>query len=153
MLDENGAPFSRPAPRSRWRSKGLSDVPGAGEDFMALADERKAREIGAVPPGQVPRREAREEACREAGESVREHGRRRGEIASAAIRRTCRLAGSADPRARRLSTEEVKVNVVHAAVGAITESDVNLALASKAVIIGFKHARRCDRTQSAELRA
>ena len=146
MLDENGKPVQEAGPSIPVEVQGLSEVPNAGEDMMVLADERKAREIAHVPPGQVPRREVRQAAGDQAREHVRADGRGRA-------RRCCTLVIKSDVQGSqealvhaltRLATEEVKVSVVHAGVGGITESDVNLAMASRAVIIGFN--TRADAT-------
>jgi translation initiation factor IF-2 len=113
-------------------------VPQAGDEFMVLADERQGARDRHLPPGQVPRREAGQAAGRQAREHVRADGRRRG--ADPALIIKADVQGSQEALAQsllKLSTDEVKVQIVHAAVGGISESDVNLAIASKAVIIGF----------------
>jgi translation initiation factor IF-2 len=91
-----------------------------------------------VPPGQVPRRQAGAPAGREAGKHVRADGRGRGQIPAPHPQgRHAGFLRGPVPRLGKLSTAEVKVNIIHAAVGAISESDINLAIASGAVIIGF----------------
>src|SRR4029434_5602262 len=118
--------------------QGLSEVPNAGEDMMVLTDERKAREIALYRQGKFrDTKLAKQQAAKL--ENMFEN---MGEGAA----RTLPLIIKADVQGSqealvhaltKLSTDEVKVQVVHAQVGGITESDVNLALASKAVIIGF----------------
>ena len=76
MLDENGKPINEAGPSIPVEIQGLTEVPQAGDEFMVLADERRAREIATVPPGQVPRRQAGQAAGREAGEHVRPDGPR-----------------------------------------------------------------------------
>src|SRR5437899_6199764 len=110
----------------------------AGEDVMALGDERKAREIALFRQGKFrDLRLGKKQAAKL--ENLFEH-MGAGEARVLALRIKADVQGSQEALVHalsRLSTDEVKVNVVHSAVGAITESDVNLALASKAVIIGF----------------
>ena len=77
MLDETGKPIPEAGPSIPVEIQGLSDVPAAGDELIVLGDERKAREIALVPPGQVPRHQAREAAGCQAREHVREHGRGR----------------------------------------------------------------------------
>jgi translation initiation factor IF-2 len=118
--------------------QGLSDVPLAGEEVMALGDERKAREIALFRQGKFRDvKLAKQQAAKleDMFEQLAE-----SEIKSLALIIKADVQGSYEALANaltKLSTNEVKVNIVHAAVGGITESDVNLALASKAVIIGF----------------
>jgi translation initiation factor IF-2 len=158
MLDENGKPVTEAGPSIPVEIQGLSDVPAAGDELIVLGDERKAREIALYPPGQVPRYQAGQAAGGQAREHVRDDGRRRGAHAAVDHQgRRAGLAGSADARADRLSTDEVKVQVVHAQVGGITESDINLAIASKAVVIGFnvradQSARKLAETSGIDIR-
>jgi translation initiation factor IF-2 len=118
--------------------QGLSDVPLAGEDVMVLGDERKAREIALFRQGKFRDvKLARQQAAKlenmfgEVGEN---------EVKTLQLIIKADVQGSYEGLSQaltKLSTEEVRVNIVHAAVGGITESDINLALASKAVVIGF----------------
>jgi len=145
MLDESGNPVPEAGPSIPVEIQGLSDVPGAGEEVMALGDERKAREIALFRQGKfrdvkLARKQAAnlENMFEQMGE---------GEARVLALLIKADVQGSQEALVHalgRLSTEEVKVNVVHSGVGAITESDVNLALASKAVIISFN--TRADAT-------
>jgi translation initiation factor IF-2 len=158
MLDENGGAVSEAGPSIPVEIQGLSDVPGAGEDFMALADERKAREIALFRQGKFRDvKLAKKQAAKLENlfENMGEGGVRLLPLLIKAD-----VQGSQEALIHALgglSTEEVKVNVVHAAVGAITESDVNLALASKAVIIGFNTradaaARKAAETSGVDVR-
>jgi translation initiation factor IF-2 len=141
MLDENGHMVPEAGPSIPVEIQGLSDVPGAGEDVMAMEDERKAREIALFRQGKfrdVKLAKKLENLFENMGE---------GAVRLLPLLIKADVQGSQEALIHALSglsTEEVKVNVVHAAVGAITESDVNLALASKAVIIGFN--TRADAT-------
>jgi len=145
MLDENAQPVSEAGPSIPVEIQGLSDVPNAGDEMMALGDERKAREIALFRQGKfrdvkLAKRQAAK--LENMFEQLKEL-----EVKVLPLVIKADVQGSQEALAHtlpRLSTEEVKVNIVHAGVGAITESDVNLALASKAVIIGFN--TRADAT-------
>ena len=139
MLDENGKPIESAGPSIPVEILGLSDVPGAGEDAMVLADERKAREIALYRQGKFREvKLARQQANKL--ESMMEQMSAEGEVKTLPLIIKADVQGSQEALVQslvKLSTDEVRVNVIHSAVGGITESDVNLASASKAVIIGF----------------
>jgi translation initiation factor IF-2 len=138
MLDESGNAVHEAGPSIPVEIQGLSDVPQAGEEVMALGDERKAREIALFRQGKFRDvKLAKKQAAKL--ENLFEHmGEDEARVLALLIKADVQGSQEALVHALgRLSTDEVKVNVVHSAVGAITESDVNLALASKAVIIGF----------------
>jgi len=158
MLDENGGTVPEAGPSIPVEIQGLSDVPGAGEDVMALGDERKAREIALFRQGKFRDvKLAKKQAAKLENlfENLGEGGVR---LLPLLIKADVQGSQEALVHAlSALSTEEVKVNVVHAAVGAISESDVNLALASKAVIIGFNTradvaARKAAETSGVDVR-
>ncbi|MFI4904387.1 MAG: translation initiation factor IF-2, partial [Burkholderiales bacterium] len=138
MADENGKPINDAGPSIPVEIQGLSDVPLAGEDVMVLGDERKAREIALFRQGKFRDvKLARQQAAKlenmfsEIGENA---------VKTLTLIIKADVQGSYEGLTQaltQLSTDEVKVNIVHAAVGGITESDINLALASKAVVIGF----------------
>src|SRR5437868_6265540 len=138
MTDEAGKSVQGAGPAIPVEIQGLSDVPLAGEEVMVLGDERKAREIALFRQGKFRDvKLAKQQAAKLENmfEQLAE-----SEIKSLALIVKADVQGSYEALANalsKLSTDEVKVNIVHAAVGGITESDVNLALASKAVIIGF----------------
>ena len=138
MLDENGKPVQSAGPSIPVEIQGLQDVPPAGEDMMALADERKAREIALFRQGKyrdVKLSKQQAAKLENMFEQMAEGGKK-----TLALLIKADVQGSQEALAHalgRLSTDEVKVSVVHAGVGGITESDVNLAVASRAVIIGF----------------
>ncbi|WP_018150401.1 translation initiation factor IF-2 [Leeia oryzae] len=138
MLDENGKPINEAGPSIPVEILGLSDVPNAGEDAMVLADERKAREIALFRQGKFRDvKLAKQQAAKLENmfEQMSE-----GEVKSLALIIKADVQGSYEALAQslqKLSTPEVKVNIIHSAVGAISESDVNLAIASGAVMIGF----------------
>ncbi|MFA7242105.1 MAG: translation initiation factor IF-2 [Sulfuricellaceae bacterium] len=138
MLDENGVAVKEAGPSIPVEIQGLSDVPMAGEDVIGLADERKAREIALFRQGKFRDvKLAKQQAAKLENmfEQMAE-----GEVQALPLIIKTDVQGSYEALAQslqKLSTAEVKVNIIHSGVGAITESDVNLALASKAVVIGF----------------
>jgi translation initiation factor IF-2 len=145
MLDENGKSVETAGPSIPVEVQGLSEVPAAGADMMVLTDERKAREIANFRQGKF-------RDVKFAKQNAAKLENVFGHIAEGA-QKTLTLVIKADVQGSqealvhaltRLATEEVKVTVVHAGVGGITESDVNLALAASAVVIGFN--TRADAT-------
>ncbi len=138
MLDEAGRTIDQGGPSIPVEVLGLSDVPVAGADVMALGDERKAREIALFRQGKFRDVKLAKQQSAKLENMFDQIGE--GEKKTLTIIIKADVQGSYEGLAHalsRLSTDEVKVNIVHSAVGGITESDVNLALASKAVIIGF----------------
>ncbi len=138
MLDEDGKSCQEAGPSIPVEIQGLTEVPQAGDEFMVLTDERRAREIATFRQGKyrevtLNRRQAAK--LENIFENVGE-----GAAQTLALIIKADVQGSQEALAQsllKLSTPEVKVQVVHAAVGGISESDINLAIASKAVIIGF----------------
>jgi translation initiation factor IF-2 len=138
MQDENGKTLNEAGPSIPVEIQGLSDVPNAGDDALVLPDERKAREIALFRQGKYRDvKLAKQQAAKL--ESMFEQ-MAEGEVKQMPLILKADVQGSYEGLAnalQKLSTAEVKVNIIHSGVGAITESDVNLALASKAVVIGF----------------
>jgi translation initiation factor IF-2 len=138
MLDEDGKEIKEAGPSIPVEILGLSDVPNAGEETIVLNDERKAREIALFRQGKFRDvKLARQQASKL--ENMLEQ-MTEGEVKTLALIIKSDVQGSYEALStslQKLSTDEVKVNVLHTGVGAITESDVNLAAASKAVVIGF----------------
>jgi translation initiation factor IF-2 len=138
MLDEDGKPCQEAGPSIPVEIQGLTEVPQAGDEFMVLADERRAREIATFRQGKY--REVTLNKRQAANlESVFE-SMGQGNVQSLPLIIKADVQGSQEALASsllKLSTDEVKVQIVHAAVGGISESDINLALASKAIVIGF----------------
>jgi translation initiation factor IF-2 len=136
MLDESGKQVEQAGPSIPVEIQGLSEVPVAGESVVALTDERKAREIALFRQGKFRDvKLAKQQAAKL--ENVFEQ---RGEVKVLSLIIKADVQGSYEALThalQQLSTDEVKVNIIHSGVGAITESDINLALASKAVVIGF----------------
>ena len=158
MLDENGKPVTEAGPSIPVEIQGLQDVPAAGEEMIVLGDERKAREIALFRQGKFRDvKLARQQAAKL--ENVFEQ-MTAGEVKTLALIVKADVQGSQEALAHamlKLSTDEVKVQIVHQGVGGISENDVNLAIASKAVIIGFNvradlQAKRLAEANSVDIR-
>jgi len=138
MLDENGQSISEAGPSIPVEIQGLVEVPNAGEEVMVMADERKAREIGQFRQGKYRDVKLAKQQAAKLENMFENMGE--GEVKTLAMIIKTDVQGSQEALVhsmQKLSTSEVRVQVVHAAVGGISESDVNLAVASKAVLIGF----------------
>jgi translation initiation factor IF-2 len=138
MLDETGKPVDSAGSSMPVEILGLEDVPQAGEEFVVLPDERKAREIALYRQGKFREvKLAKQQALKLENlfDQMSE-----GEVKTLPIIIKADVQGSLEALKQsleKLSTNEVKVQVIHGAVGGISESDVNLAQASNAIIIGF----------------
>ena len=138
MLDENGKPINEAGPSIPVEILGLSDVPAAGEEAIVLADEKKAREIALFRQGKFRDVKLAKQQAAKLENMFQQM--EEGEIKTLPLIVKADVQGSQEALVQtlqKLSNEEVRVQVVHGAVGAISESDVNLAQASGAVIIGF----------------
>ncbi|MBK8522708.1 MAG: translation initiation factor IF-2 [Betaproteobacteria bacterium] len=151
MLDENGKPVKEAGPSIPVEIQGLSDVPSAGEDAVVLGDEKKAREIALFRQGKFRDvKLAKQQAAKL--ENIFEQ-MTEGEVKTLPLIVKADVQGSQEALVQslqKLSTSEVKVNIIHGAVGGITESDINLAQASKAVIIGFNTRADAGARKAAE---
>jgi len=138
MLDESGKSITEAGPSIPVEIQGLTEVPSAGEEVLVMSDERKAREIGLFRQGKFRDvKLAKQQAAKLENmfEQMAE-----GEVKNLPMIIKTDVQGSQEALVQslqKLSNAEVRVQVVHAAVGGISENDVNLAVASKAVIIGF----------------
>jgi len=138
MLDENGRPIKTAGPSIPVEIQGLTEVPQAGDEFMVLSDERRAREIATYRAGKFRNTKLAKQQAAKLENMFTDMTS--GEVKMLPIILKADVQGSQEALASsllKLSGDEVKVQVVYAAVGGISESDVNLAIASKAVIIGF----------------
>jgi translation initiation factor IF-2 len=145
MLDENGHPVESAGPSIPVEIQGLSEVPNAGEELTTLTDERKAREIALFRQGKFRDVKLAKQQAAKLENLFQNMGEGGQKVLSLVIKADVQGSQEALVHAlTRLSTDEVKVGVVHAGVGGITESDVNLAMAAHAVIIGFN--TRADAT-------
>jgi len=140
MLDENGKACNEAGPSIPVEIQGLSEVPAAGESVQVVPDERKAREIALFRQGKFRDvKLAKQQAFKlETMMENMEEGAIEAKLLPLIIKADVQGSQEALSQSlQKLSTPEVKVQIVHAGVGGITETDVNLAVASKAVIIGF----------------
>ena len=138
MLDEDGKPTKSAGPSIPVEIQGLSEVPQAGDDFMVMSDERRAREIATYRAGKF--RNTKLAKLQAAKLENVFSDMTAGEVKTLPIILKADVQGSQEALAAsllKLSTDEVKVQIVYSGVGGISESDVNLAIASKAIIIGF----------------
>jgi translation initiation factor IF-2 len=138
MFDDKGKKIKQAGPSIPVEILGLSDVPSAGDRFIVVKDEKTARQMA----------ESRKEKHRE--ESFNNSNRvsledlysqiREGKVKELAIIVKADVQGSVEAirsSLEKLSTDDVRVRVIHGAVGAITETDITLATASNAIVIGF----------------
>lgn len=138
MLDENGKSVTEAGPSIPVEIQGLTEVPSAGEEAMVMADERKAREIALFRQGKFRDVKLAKQQAAKLENMFDQMAE--GEVKNLPLIIKTDVQGSQEALVgslQKLSTSEVRVQIVHAAVGGISESDVNLAVASKAVIIGF----------------
>jgi translation initiation factor IF-2 len=158
MLDENGGPIQSAGPSIPVEIQGLSDVPAAGEEVIVLQDEKKAREIALFRQGKFREVKLAKQQAAKLGDMFGQL--KSGDVKSLNLVVKADVQGSSEALGHsltRLSTEEVQVNIVHSGVGGINESDINLALASNAVIIGFNTradatARKLIQSQGVDVR-
>ncbi len=138
MLDEDGKACTEAGPSIPVEIQGLTEVPQAGDEFMVLSDERRAREVATFRSGKY--RDVKLSRQQAAKLENMFSDMAAGDVQTLGIIIKSDVQGSQEALAQsllKLSNAEVKVQIVHAAVGGISESDINLAIASKAVIIGF----------------
>ena len=138
MLDENGKPIKDAGPSIPVEIQGLTEVPQAGDEFMVMSDERRAREIATYRAGKFRNTKLAKQQAAKLENMFSDIGA--GDVKTLSIIVKADVQGSQEALASsllKLSTDEVKVQMVYSAVGGISESDINLAIASKAVVIGF----------------
>jgi translation initiation factor IF-2 len=138
MLDETGRSIKSAGPSIPVEIQGLTEVPQAGDEFMVLTDERRAREIATYRAGKFRNTKLAKQQAAKLENMFSDMTA--GEVKTLPIIIKADVQGSQEALSTsllKLSTEEVRVQLVYAAVGAISESDINLAIASKAIVIGF----------------
>jgi translation initiation factor IF-2 len=158
MLDETGKPTKEAGPSIPVEIQGLSEVPAAGEEVIVLPDERKAREIALFRQGKFRDVKLAKQQAAKLENMLEQMGE--GEVQNLPLIVKADVQGSQEALVHallKLSTSEVRVQIVHGAVGGISENDVNLATASKAVIIGFNtradaQARKLAETNGVDIR-
>ena len=138
MVDDTGATVKVAGPSMPVEIQGLSGVPAAGDEMLVVADERKAREAASFRHGRD--REARLARQQAAKLENMFTTMGEGEVKNVNVLIKGDVQGSIEALSEsliKLSTPDVKVSVVHSMVGAINESDINLAMTSTAFVIGF----------------
>ena len=151
MLDEDGKQTKEAGPSIPVEIQGLNEVPMAGDDFMVLSDERRAREIATYRAGKFRNTKLAKQQAAKLENMFAEMSA--GDVQTLPIIIKADMQGSQEALAAsllKLSTEEIKVQLVYSGVGGISESDVNLALASKAIIIGFNVRADAQARKTAE---
>jgi translation initiation factor IF-2 len=138
MTNEHGKQIQEAGPSTPVEILGLSDVPGAGDPMHAVKDAKKAQEIAESRRGKM----AKSLIPATAKVSLEELSKRIADEGQQELRVIIKgdVQGSVEAVAdalAKLSSERVRLSIIHAAVGAITEGDINLAIAAKAVLIGF----------------
>jgi translation initiation factor IF-2 len=138
MLDENGATIKSAGPSIPVEIQGLTEVPQAGDEFMVMGDERRAREIATYRAGKFRNTKLAKQQAAKLENMFTDMSA--GEVKMLPIIIKADVQGSQEALGAsllKLSNEEVKVQLVYSGVGGISESDINLAIASKAIVIGF----------------
>ncbi len=138
MLDEDGHSIKSAGPSIPVEIQGLTEVPQAGDEFMVLTDERRAREIATYRAGRFRNTKLARQQAAKLENMFSDLAA--GEVQMLPLIIKADVQGSQEALGQslvKLSTDEVKVQLVYSGVGGISESDVNLAIASKAIIIGF----------------
>ncbi len=151
MLDENGKTIKTAGPSIPVEIQGLTEVPQAGDEFMVMTDERRAREIATYRAGKFRNTKLAKQQASKLENMFSDLSA--GEVKMLPIIIKADVQGSQEALAQsllKLSTDEVKVQLVYSAVGGISESDVNLAIASKAVLIGFNTRADAQARKQAE---
>jgi translation initiation factor IF-2 len=138
LLDERGKLVEAAGPSMPVEVLGLSSAPVAGDEAVVVADERKAREIALFREGKLREAKLAQQRMIKTDDIFGQLDE--NQVKTLNIILKADMQGSAEAlqeALNKLSTSEVKVKLVYVGVGAITESDANLALASKALILGF----------------
>jgi len=151
MLDENGRPIKTAGPSIPVEIQGLTEVPQAGDDFMVMSDERRVREIATYRAGKFRNTKLAKQQASKLENMFSDINA--GEVKMLPIIIKADVQGSQEALSQsllKLSTDEVKVQLVYSGVGGISESDVNLAIASKAVLIGFNTRADAQARKQAE---
>ena len=158
MINEMGNQVNQAGPSIPVEIQGLSDVPSAGDELIVVPDERKAREVALFRQGKYREVKLARQQAQKLENMFSDVNQ--GEVKTLSLIIKADVQGSTEALVHaltKLSTDEVRVQVVHSAVGGITETDVNLAAASQAVIIGFnvradQQARKLAEQEDVDIR-
>ncbi|ENQ3078529.1 translation initiation factor IF-2 [Bacillus sp. WLY-B-L8] len=152
MVNDIGRRVKVAGPSTPVEITGLNEVPQAGDRFMAFADEKKARQIGESRAQQAllaQRGEKSKLSLEDLFQQIKE-----GDVKEINLIVKADVQGSVEAMAaslRKIDVEGVKVKIIHTGVGAITESDIILASASNAIVIGFNVRPDVNAKRTAEL--
>ena len=138
MNDENGKEIDEAGPSMPVEVLGLSSTPNAGDEMVVVDDEKKAREIALFRQGKYREVKLARQQASKLENVLSQMGEEEGAVLNILLKAD--VQGSAEALVeslQNLSTDEVKVNIISSGVGGITESDINLAMASRGVVIGF----------------
>ncbi len=158
MFDENGKPVDSAGPSIPVEVVGFSGTPNAGDEFMIVSDERRAREVALFRQGKFREVKLARQNAAKLENIFQRMGDEKGQrILNVVLKAD--VQGSAEALTQALNdlaTSEVKVRIISGGVGGINESDVNLAVASDAIIIGFNvranlEARKLIETEGVDL--
>ncbi|AWC33379.1 translation initiation factor IF-2 [Bacillus cytotoxicus] len=158
MVNDIGRRVKVAGPSTPVEITGLNEVPQAGDRFMAFADEKKARQIGESRAQQAllaQRGEKSKLSLEDLFQQIQE-----GDVKEINLIVKADVQGSVEAMAaslRKIDVEGVKVKIIHTSVGAITESDIILASASNAIVIGFNvrpdvNAKRTAESENVDIR-
>jgi translation initiation factor IF-2 len=138
MLDEHGQDIEQAGPSMPVEVLGLSGTPNAGDEMMVVPDEKKAREIALFRQGKYREVKLAKQQASKLETALIQMGEEGRTILNVLIKADVQGSSEALVEAlTKLSTDEVKIEIISSGVGGITESDINLALASKGMVIGF----------------
>ncbi|MCM3799220.1 translation initiation factor IF-2 [Caldibacillus thermoamylovorans] len=158
MVNDRGRRVKEAGPSSAVEITGLNEVPQAGDRFVVLEDEKTARQVGEAR-SQKALQETRNETARVSLDKLFEQ-MKQGELKELNIIVKADVQGSAEALVaslQKIDVEGAKVNIIHTGVGAITESDIILATASNAIIVGFNvrpnpNAKRMAEEENVDIR-
>lgn len=158
MTDEDGQRTDAAGPSIPVEIQGLTEVPQAGDEFMVMADERRARELATYRAGRFRNTKLAKQQAAKLENMFADMTA--GEVKTLPILIKADVQGSQEALSQsllKLSTDEVKVQIVYSGVGGISESDVNLAIASNGIVIGFNvradaNARKLAEGNSVDIR-
>lgn len=158
MIDDHGKPEESVGPSTPVEILGLSGTPSAGDEAFVVADERKAREVALFRQGKYRDVKLARQRAANLESIFASMGEGKTSVLNVVLKAD--VQGSAEAirdALQKVSTNEVKVSIISSGVGGITESDVNLAIASSAIIIGFNvradaSSKRLVETEGVDLR-
>ena len=136
--DENGKELNSAGPSTPVEILGLSGIPNAGDELIVVADEKKAREIALFRQGKYREVKLAKQQASKLEDVLSQMSESEGANLNLLIKAD--VQGSSEAMVEslsKLSSEEVEINIISSGVGGITESDVNLAMASSGIVIGF----------------